>query len=126
MLAWETSDAELLNFGETLNGNPEASPEKHQPGGVGTRRVAKRCCRLNFCPFRTNPIAYAFLEPALRQKHKNAKEWAPHLLVMPARSKAWATRQGTNGNNYDVARDLSRIIYQRPGGQFDLYLLSQK
>ena len=28
----ETGDAELLKFGETLNGNPEPSPERHQPG----------------------------------------------------------------------------------------------
>jgi hypothetical protein len=25
-----------------------------------------------------------------------------------------------------LARDLSKIVYARPGGQFDLYLLSQK
>ena len=30
------------------------------------------------------------------------------------------------GNAYDIARDLSKIVYVRPGGQFDLYLLSQK
>jgi hypothetical protein len=28
----ETGDAELLKFGETSNGNPEPSPERHQPG----------------------------------------------------------------------------------------------
>jgi hypothetical protein len=27
----ETGDAELLKFGETLNGNPEPSPERHRP-----------------------------------------------------------------------------------------------
>jgi len=31
-----------------------------------------------------------------------------------------------NGNAYDFSRDLSTIIYARPGGQADLYLLSQK
>ncbi|MFZ1007731.1 MAG: hypothetical protein WAN65_12895 [Candidatus Sulfotelmatobacter sp.] len=63
---------------------------------------------------------------------------APHCVGDASESKAWATSpadrdetpfafaQGTNGNNYDVARDLSKFIYQRPGGQFDLYLLSQK
>jgi hypothetical protein len=30
------------------------------------------------------------------------------------------------GNGYDFSRDLSTIIYARPGGQADLYLLSQK
>jgi hypothetical protein len=30
----ETGDAELLKFGETLNGNPEPSPEKQPAGKV--------------------------------------------------------------------------------------------
>ena len=30
------------------------------------------------------------------------------------------------GNAYDFTRDLSRVIYARPAGQADLYLLSQK
>ena len=34
MLVWETGDAELLKFGETLNGNPEPSPEKIPAGKV--------------------------------------------------------------------------------------------
>ena len=37
---------------------------------------------------------------------------------------AFAQRYG--GNAYDIARDLSKIVYARPGGQFDIYLLSQK
>jgi hypothetical protein len=31
-----------------------------------------------------------------------------------------------NGSSYDFSRDLSTIVYERPGGQADLYLLSQK
>jgi hypothetical protein len=34
VLAWETGDAELLKFGETLNGNPEPSPEITPAGKV--------------------------------------------------------------------------------------------
>jgi hypothetical protein len=30
------------------------------------------------------------------------------------------------GNTYDFSRDLSTIVYARPGGHADLYLLSQK
>ena len=37
---------------------------------------------------------------------------------------AFAQRYG--GNSYDIARDLSKIVYARPGGQFDFYLLSQE
>jgi Tol biopolymer transport system component len=31
-----------------------------------------------------------------------------------------------SGNGYDISRDLSTIVYARPGGHADLYLLSQK
>jgi len=31
-----------------------------------------------------------------------------------------------NGNAYDFSRDLSTIVYARPGGHADLYFLSQK
>jgi Tol biopolymer transport system component/predicted Ser/Thr protein kinase len=31
-----------------------------------------------------------------------------------------------SGNGYDFSRDLSTVVYARPGGQQDLYLLSQK
>jgi Tol biopolymer transport system component len=33
---------------------------------------------------------------------------------------------GYGGNAYDFSRDLSTIVYARPGGHADLYLLSQK
>ena len=42
MLVWETGDAELLKFGETLNGNPEPSPERLSREGVETRRAAPK------------------------------------------------------------------------------------
>jgi len=32
----------------------------------------------------------------------------------------------SGGNAYDVTRDLSTVVYARPGGHADLYLLSQK
>jgi hypothetical protein len=31
-----------------------------------------------------------------------------------------------SGSTYDFSRDLSTIVYARPGGHADLYLLSQK
>ena len=34
--------------------------------------------------------------------------------------------QYAGGNAYDFSRDLSTIVYARPGGHADLYLLSQK
>jgi len=32
----------------------------------------------------------------------------------------------SGGNAYDLTRDLSMVVYARPGGHADLYLLSQK
>jgi hypothetical protein len=37
---------------------------------------------------------------------------------------AFPLSYGSNG--YDLSRDLSNIVYARPGGHADLYLLSQK
>jgi serine/threonine protein kinase/Tol biopolymer transport system component len=38
----------------------------------------------------------------------------------------FAFRQGYSGAAYDFTKDLSTIVYARPGGHADLYLLSQK
>jgi Tol biopolymer transport system component len=38
----------------------------------------------------------------------------------------FALRQGYAGAAYDFAKDLSAVVYARPGGNADLYLLSQK
>ena len=38
----------------------------------------------------------------------------------------FAFSQTYNGNAYDFSRDLSTIVYARPGGHSDLYLLNQK
>jgi Tol biopolymer transport system component len=46
---------------------------------------------------------------------------AQQVLKLP-----FAFPQRAEGNTYDVARDLSKIIYVRPGGQFDLYFLSRR
>jgi hypothetical protein len=37
---------------------------------------------------------------------------------------AFSLAYGTNAS--DFSRDLSTIVYERPGGNADLYLLSQK
>jgi len=44
----------------------------------------------------------------------------------PALKLPFAFPQNYGGNAYDIAPDLSRIVYVRPGGQFDFYLLSRK
>jgi serine/threonine protein kinase/Tol biopolymer transport system component len=46
--------------------------------------------------------------------------------AQPAFKLPFAFHQGYVGNAYDFSRDLSTIVYARPGGHADLYLLSQK
>ena len=53
----------------------------------------------------------------------NGKVTGPAQVVLKL---PFAFSQNFGGNAYDVARDLSKIVYTRPGGQFDLYLLSRK
>jgi serine/threonine protein kinase len=44
----------------------------------------------------------------------------------PAVKLPFAFHLGYNGNAYDFSRDLSTVVYARPGGHADLYLLGQK
>jgi Tol biopolymer transport system component/predicted Ser/Thr protein kinase len=44
----------------------------------------------------------------------------------PAVKLPFAFRQGYGGNAYDFSKDLSTVVYARPGGEADLYLLSQR
>ena len=53
----------------------------------------------------------------------NGQATGPSQLVMKL---PFAFSQYFGGNAYDVARDLSKIVYTRPGGQFDVYLLSHE
>jgi len=46
--------------------------------------------------------------------------------AQPAIRLPFAFRQVYTGNAYDFSKDLSTIAYARPGGQADLYLLSQR
>jgi len=45
---------------------------------------------------------------------------------LPALKLPFSLREDYNGNAFAVTRDLSSVIYARPGGYDDLYLLSQK
>jgi serine/threonine protein kinase/Tol biopolymer transport system component len=55
--------------------------------------------------------------------------WRDGKLSGPAQSAIklpFAFRQGYAGNAYDFSKDLSAIVYARPGGQADVYRLSQR
>jgi serine/threonine protein kinase len=58
-----------------------------------------------------------------RQPWRNG---APIGSPVPALKLPFALREDYNGNAFVVSRDLSSLIYARPGGHDDLYLLSQK
>jgi hypothetical protein len=46
--------------------------------------------------------------------------------AQPAVKLPFAFHQGYNGAAYDFSKDLSSVVYARPGGYADLYLLSEK
>ena len=58
-----------------------------------------------------------------RQPWRNGKPFGP---ARPAVRLPFAFRQDYVGNAYDFSKDLSTVVYVRPGGHADLYLLSQK
>ncbi|MGC1451459.1 MAG: protein kinase [Candidatus Sulfotelmatobacter sp.] len=55
--------------------------------------------------------------------------WHDGKLSGPAQEAVklpFAFRQGYNGNAYEFSKDLSTVVYARPSGHADLYLLRQK
>jgi len=58
-----------------------------------------------------------------RQPWRNGK---PFGQAQPAVRLPFAFHQAYGGNAYDFSKDLSTVVYARPGGHADLYLLSQK
>jgi eukaryotic-like serine/threonine-protein kinase len=58
-----------------------------------------------------------------RQPWRDGKLSAP---AQPAIKLPFAFRQSYAGNAYDFSKDLSTVVYARPGGQADLYFLSQR
>jgi serine/threonine protein kinase len=59
-----------------------------------------------------------------RQSWKNGKSIGAPQVALKAPFAFSLYYEG--GNAYDFSRDLSTIVYARPGGHADLYLLSQK
>jgi hypothetical protein len=58
-----------------------------------------------------------------RQHWRDGKLTGP---VQVALKLPFAFSLNFSGNGYDFTRDLSSIVYSRPGGQHDLYFLGQK
>ena len=71
-----------------------------------------------FFSFLPQRIAQAFYKQALKD---GAAAGAPHVML----KLPFTFRSMYNGNAYDFTPDLSTVVYARPGGQADLYLLRQ-
>ena len=59
----------------------------------------------------------------VRKLWKDGQATGPDQVVLTV---PFAVPDYHNGTAYDFSSDLSKIVYVRPGGQTDLYLLSQK
>jgi hypothetical protein len=46
--------------------------------------------------------------------------------AQPVMKLPFAFRHGYAANVYDFSKDLSTVVYARPGGQLDLYHVGQK
>ena len=58
-----------------------------------------------------------------RQKWENGKAAGQPAVAM---TLPFAFPLTTGGNAYDFSRDLTTVVYARPGGHADLYLMSEK
>ena len=54
------------------------------------------------------------------------RDGKPFGQAQPAVRLPFAFQQAYVGNAYDFSKDLSTVVYARPGGHADVYLLSQK
>ena len=104
--------------------------------GIFALRIADKECIpivpnvVSFVPrFSSDGKSILFTESERGEVIVNRVGWSDGKAVGKSQVVAklpFAFAQSGNGNVYDIARDLSRIVYVRPSGQFDLYLLSQK
>jgi len=143
---WKTTSdaADVEKFVEGCGYAQEISPDGRYilmgnaaAGGVGVYELSmsdKKCTALypdlaalvlHFSPDGKS-ILYQSASPGetaiYRQPWRDGKLMGSSQV---AQKLPFAIRQGYGGNAYDFTRDLSSIVYSRPGGQFDLYLLSK-
>ena len=107
-----------------------------EPTGIFALRIADKTCIplvpdvVSFVPrFSMDGKAILYTTSARGEVNINRVGWSDGKTVGKSQVVAklpFAFAQSSGGNAYDIARDLSKIVYVRPSGQFDLYLLSQK
>jgi Tol biopolymer transport system component len=73
--------------------------------------------------------SFLYATPSRREVTVYRQNWQAGKLIGPpqvALKLPFAFPLISGGNAYDLTRDLSAVIYARPGGHADLYLVSQK
>jgi serine/threonine protein kinase len=103
--------------------------------GVGQISVVNRQCTALMPGLRTLMVRFSkdgksilYMTASRGEATIYRQAWRDGKLLGPAQPAVklpFAFRQGYSGNAYDFSKDLSTVVYARPGGQADLYLLSQ-
>ncbi len=73
--------------------------------------------------------SYIYAIPSRRDVTVYRQNWSAGKTIgapQPALTLPFAFPLFTEGNGYDISRDLSTVVYARTGGHADLYLLTQK
>jgi len=106
------------------------------PTGIFALRIADKTCIpvvpnvLSFGPrFSADRRSIVYTTSARGEVSVNRVGWSDGKTAGKSQVVAklpFAFAQFSGGNGYDVVRDLSKIVYLRPSGRFDLYVLSQK
>jgi serine/threonine protein kinase len=100
--------------------------------------VADRNCAVLIPSLRTSVLHFSkdgesilYLVASRGETTIYRQPWHTGRLSGPVRAAvkfpfAFPSEDSVGGNAYDFSRDLSTIVYMRPGGHADLYLLGQK
>jgi len=105
-------------------------------GGIAEMDLVNHTCT-NLIPdaetlvvhFSSDGRSILYLTPARDGATIYRIPWHDGKLTGPAQVAVklpFAFRLGFSGNGYEFTKDLSTVIYARPGGQADLYLLRQE
>lgn len=105
-------------------------------GGLDVISISdKKCIPLNsnltsfFYHFSLDGKSILYLTGGRGETIIYRQPWHGDKLTGPAQPAVKfpiALRQGYSGNAYDFSKDLSTVVYARPGGQADLYYLTQR
>jgi serine/threonine protein kinase len=121
-----SSDGKYLLSGSTLAGRTGVAQIT-----VNDRKCAVLMPDLNplIVHFSSDDKSILYLIASRGETTIYRQPWRDGKLSGPAQAAIklpFAFRSDYAGNAYDFSKDLSTIVYSRPGGQADLYLLSQR